>query len=131
MGENTTKLKKSIQAELSRGIANGSTYNEIATKIAKGMNSQFKSALARTNTIARTEGHRVQSAAKLDALQEASDAGAEIVKQWDATLDSRTRPDHQQADGQIVELDEEFKVGGEYLKAPGIGGSAKNVCNCR
>ena len=46
-------------------------------------------------------------------------------------MDSKTRPAHQQADGQIVEWDDYFSVGGEKMKAPSVGGSAKNVCNCR
>ena len=30
-----------------------------------------------------------------------------------------------------MELDEPFDVGGEKMQAPGVGGSARNVCNCR
>lgn len=131
LGEDVTALKKSIKAELSRGVANGSSWAEIAQKIASGMSSPYKKAFNNAIRIARTEGHRIQQESQLDALKEASDAGADIVKQWDATLDSRTRPDHQAADGQIVELDEYFRVGGERMKAPGVGGSARNVCNCR
>ncbi len=131
LGEDVGTLKQSIRTEVSRGIANGSSWVEVADKIASGMNSPYKKAMNNAIRIARTEGGRVQSEAQLDALQEASDAGADVVKQWDATLDSRTRPDHKAADGQIVELDEYFNVGGEKMKAPRIGGSARNVCNCR
>lgn len=131
MGEDAGKLKKSIQSEMSRGIANGSTWLEIAQKIASGMNSPFKKALNNAIRIARTEGGRIISQASLDAAYEARENGADSVKQWNATLDGRTRPDHRAADGQIVELDEYFTVGGEKMKAPCIGGSARNVCNCR
>ncbi len=131
LGEDVTTLKKAVQSEVSRGLANGSTYIEMAKQIATGMNSPFKRALSNAMRIARTEGHRVQMQSQLDALTEAEKNGAEIVKQWDATLDGRTRPEHQEADGQIRELDEFFDVGGEKLKAPGIGGSARNVVNCR
>ena len=41
-----------------------------------------------------TEGHRVQNEAKIDALHRAKDEGADIVKQWHATLDGKTRPSH-------------------------------------
>lgn len=77
--------------------------------------------------IARTEGHRVNQQGFLDAGTEAKKKGADIVKQWDATLDSVTRPWHQEADGQIREWDDFFEVGGEKMKAPSIGGSARNV----
>ena len=46
-------------------------------------------------------------------------------------MDDKTRPWHREADGQIVEWNESFTVMGEKLKAPSIGGSAKNVINCR
>ena len=103
----------------------------MAVHIAKGMNSPFKKAINNSIRIARTEGHRIQNEAALDAQDEAKKKGADIVKQWDATLDDRTRPDHQVADGQIREIGDSFDVGGEKMKAPGVGGSAKNVCNCR
>lgn len=131
MGENVTYLKNSIRAELSRGAVEGLSWFDIAERIANGMNSPFNKALNRTVTIARTEGHRVQEEANFEAMQIAKDKGADQVKQWDATLDSRTRPAHQEADGQLRELDEFFDVGGEKMKAPHIGGSARNVVNCR
>lgn len=131
LGEDVAYLKRSIRAELSRGIASGSTWNEVALRIAKGMNSPFNKAYNNAIRIARTEGHRIQNEAALDGQHEAKKKGADIVKQWDATLDSRTRPEHREADGQIMELDEPFDVGGEKMQAPGVGGSARNVCNCR
>lgn len=131
MGESVDYLKRSIRAELSRGISNGSTWNEMAVKIAQGMRSGYNKAHTRTILIARTEGHRIQQASSLDACRKAQKVGADVVKQWDATLDLRTRPSHKAADGQTRELDEKFTVGGEELDAPGVGGSAGNVCNCR
>lgn len=131
LGEDVDYLKKSIKAELSRGIANGSSWLDIAAHIANGMNSPFNKALNRSSLIARTEGHRIQNQAALDCQHKAKDKGADVLKQWDSTLDKRTRKAHVEADGQIVELDEYFSVGGEEMEAPGVGGTAKNVCNCR
>lgn len=131
LGEDTDYLKKSIRAELSRGIASGSTWNEMAVHIAKGMNSPFRKAYNNAIRIARTEGHRIQNEATLNGQHEAKKKGADIVKQWDATLDGRTRDEHRECDGQIREIDEPFDVGGEKMQAPGVGGSARNVCNCR
>lgn len=131
LGEDVQQLRRSIRSELSRGIANGSSWNEMARQIAEGMQSQYNTAYNRAIVIARTEGHRVQQQSALNAQREAQKQGANIVKQWDATLDGRTRAEHRAADGQIRELDEPFEVGGEKLDAPGIGGSAWNVCNCR
>lgn len=129
--ENLTKLKKSIRTELTRGIASGKTWLEVAYQIAEGMNSPFNKALSDAMRIVRTEGHRINQQGFLDAGDVAKDKGADIVKQWDATLDSVTRPWHQEADGQIREWDDFFLVHGEQMKAPSIGGSASNVINCR
>lgn len=131
LGEDVNYLKRSIRAELSRGIANGSTWNEIAGKIAKGMNSPFNTSINNAIRIARTEGHRVQQSAALDAQYRAKEKGADIVKQWDSTLDNRTRPRHRMLDGQIRELDEDFEIEEMTASAPGHFGRAKEDINCR
>lgn len=129
--ENINRLKLSIKAEVSRGIASGKTWSEVAYNIASGMNSPFDRALNDAMRIVRTEGHRINQQGFLDAGDEAKKHGADILKQWDSTLDSRTRPWHQEADGQIREWEEDFIVHGEKMKAPSVGGSASNVINCR
>lgn len=129
--EDVEALKKSVQSELSAGIVAGKTWKEVAYQVAQGMNSPFKKAMNNAMRIARTEGHRVNQQGFLDACYEAKDKGADIVKQWDSTLDGLTRPWHREADGQIRELNEKFIVDGEEMDAPSIGGSARNVCNCR
>lgn len=131
MGEDTDQLKKSIRAELSRGVANGSTWNEIAGRIANGMNSPFRRAYNRTIGIARTEGHRVQQEAAHDAQRSAKEKGADVLKQWCATLDGLTRETHQKLDGQIRELDEDFEVDGMTAPYPGGFGDPAEDCNCR
>ena len=131
LGEDVNYLKKSIRAELSRGTANGSTWNEMAEKIAKGMNSPFKKAYNRAVVISRTEGHRIQQKSALDAQYAAKEKGADIVKQWDATLDNRTRPHHRRLDGQLRELEEPFELEGMTAMAPGHFGKPKEDCNCR
>ena len=131
LGEDVNYLKRSIRAELSRGIANGSTWNEIAGKIAKGMNSPFNTSINNTIRIARTEGHRVQQKATLESMIAAKEKGADILKQWDSTLDNKTRPHHRMLDGQIKEIEEDFEVDGLKAQAPGHFGKPKEDCNCR
>lgn len=131
VAEDVDLLKTRIRTNLSRGIVAGKSWLDVAVDIASGMNNPFDIALKDAMRIARTEGHRVNQQGFLDAGDVAKSKGADIVKQWDATMDRKTRPWHQQADGQIVEWDEDFIVGGERMKAPSIGGSARNVCNCR
>ena len=125
LGVNLSKLKKSIAAEVSRGIASGLSYADIARNISNAS----KAPLSRAKVISRTEGHRIQQTATRDAQQAAKDKGADVVKQWDAALDSRTRDSHRHVDGEIRELDEKFSNG---LMFPGDpNGGAAEVVNCR
>lgn len=132
-GENVASLKKRIQNDISRGIAQGSSYADIARNVASGMVGDYSKmrggALSRAYTIARTEGHRIQNQAAFDAQKRAKEKGANIVKQWDSTLDGRTRPSHRMVDGEIKELDEPFS---NDLMMPGDkDGKAAEVVNCR
>ena len=125
LGVNVKKLKKTITQEISRGIASSLPYSDIARNIS----SVSKAPLSRAKTIARTEGHRIQQTSARDAQYAAKKKGADVVKQWDAALDGRTRPSHARVDGEIRELDEKFSNG---LMFPGDpSGGAAEVVNCR
>lgn len=59
----------------------------------------------------------------------AKSRGANVMKQWDATLDGRTRPSHARIDGEIRETDEKHSNG---LMFPGDpSGPAEEVIFCR
>ena len=131
LGEDVGVLKKSIRTELSRGIANGSTWNEMARQIANGMNNPYDKSINNAIRIARTEGHRVQQQSAFDSLCKAKESGADVVKQWDATLDDRTRNTHKNLDGQIREIDEYFEVNGHRALHPGAFGVASEDIHCR
>lgn len=126
-GISTKELKKQVHSELIRGLATELSYADIARNI-----SEYGLAdMNRAATIARTEGHRVQTQARLDSMQKAKKLGADVVKQWDCTLDGKTRPEHSQLDGQIRELDEMFETSGYSGSAPGQFGDPYMDCNCR
>ena len=132
LGEDVQSLKTSIRAELSRGISNGSSWNEVAGKLGKSFKSTaFSKAYNNSMRIVRTEGHRVQVQSARDAQQAAKGKGADVLKQWDATLDGDTRPTHRQLDGQSRELDEPFEADGKQADAPGMFGDPAEDCNCR
>lgn len=125
LGVDVAKLKKTITQEISRGIASSLPYRDIARNIS----NVSKAPLSRSKTIARTEGHRIQQTSTRDAQQAAKAKGADVLKQWDAALDGRTRDSHRHVDGEIRELDEKFSNG---LMFPGDpSGSAAEVVNCR
>lgn len=125
LGVDTTALKKAISAEVTRGIATGMSYADIARNIS----NVSKAPLSRAKTIARTEGHRIQQESTRDAQQGAKSKGADVVKQWDATLDGKTRPSHKKVDGEIREVDEKFSNGLDFPGDP--SGKAGEVVNCR
>ena len=132
LGEDVGQLKKKISATISRGISSGMSYGQIAQQLSAQSNTGLYNALR----IARTEGHRIQIQSALDAQQAAKAQGCDVVKQWDSTLDGRTRPTHRQLDGQIREVDEDFEVTnakGTTLKAagPGLFGRPAEDIHCR
>lgn len=132
LGEDINSIKKNVRSEVSRGIANGSSWNEVAANLArKFKNTPFSKAYNNAIRIARTEGHRIQNQAALDAQEKAKSKGADVVKQWDATLDGKTRDSHRKLDGQIREVDEPFEVDGMKADAPGMFGDPAEDCNCR
>lgn len=125
LGEDVTLLKKKITADVSRGISTGMSFQQVAQQLAAYTNIGFNNAVR----ITRTEGHRIQVQSTNDACYKAKDAGADVVKQWDSTLDGATRPSHKKVDGEIRELDEKFSNG---LMFPGDpAGGASEVVNCR
>ena len=129
LGVDTKKLKNSIRANVSRGIAASQSWFQVAKSVENRMNI----GLNRSLRIARTEGHRIQNESAYHAQLRAKEKGADIVKQWDATLDRRTRPSHAALNGMIVEADEKFRspeTGNEALY-PGEFGVASEDINCR
>ena len=131
LGEDVEFLKKAVRAQVSRGVANGSSWAQVAAELAQKMRSPLHTALYNSMRIARTEGHRVQQQSQWDALNKAKDKGCDIVKQWDSTLDGRTRPSHRMLDGQIKELDEDFEIGIKKAKYPGAFGRPEEDIHCR
>lgn len=133
LGEDVNLLKKRVANNISRGIAQGQSYSDIAKNIAVGMVGNYArmngGALYNAMRITRTEAHRISQQAAYDALKKAKDNGADVVKQWDATLDKRTRPSHARVDGEIRELDEPFSNG--LMKPGDPNGRAAEVINCR
>lgn len=125
LGEDVGVLKKRITSEVTRSIATGTDWK----RMAKRLENQTQIGYNRSVKIARTEGHRIQCTAADDAAHDAKARGADIVKQWDATLDGATRESHVAVDGEIRELDEKFSNG---LMFPGDpAGGAAEVVNCR
>ncbi len=127
LGRDITDLRKKIAGEISRGITSGMMYSEIARNVSNWAMIPKNNAMR----IARTEAHRIQCKATSDAQFKAKEKGADVVKQWDSSLDGKTRDTHRQLDGQIRELEEPFEVAGHKAMFPGGFGIAAEDINCR
>ncbi len=122
---NDTTVKK-LRSELVEGVRAGEGIPELSKRVedvysdAKGYRSEL---------ISRTE---VNTVANRGSLEGYKISGVTEQKQWLAALDERTRSDHRQANGQTVDIDKDFTVGGYSMNAPGDPSAPANqVCNCR
>jgi HK97 family phage portal protein len=115
-----------IRDELKAGEAAG----EGITKLADRVRGVFRDATnSRAETIARTEVVGATNEAQLSA---AAQSGVVSTKEWLATEDSRTRPEHADLDGSIVDLDGTFSNDFGEIAYPGDpSADAANVINCR
>lgn len=128
LGLDIKDLKSAIRTEISRGISQSYSYQQMATLIKRASGNSYNNSVR----IARTEGHRITNEATYNAQVKAKSKGAQIMKQWDATLDSKTRPEHQFLDGQLVDVDKPFKDSeGNEAMFPGGFGVASLDINCR
>ena len=128
LGYNVDVLKLNVLQEISRGIAQGLSYQEMARNLKNVTNVDYN----KTLRVAKTEGHRIQQEATYNVQKRAIAKGADVVKQWDSTLDGKTRPTHRALDGQIVGVDEYFKSESGYKALyPGGFGIPSEDCNCR
>ena len=119
LGEDVGLLKRRITAEVSRGIATGMSYDQMARQLASRTKIGYNNAVR----ITRTEGHRIQQQSTMDACYAARDRGADVVKQWDAALDAATISEKQAYFGEY-EIAETYDYGNSEsateLKEKGI-----------
>jgi HK97 family phage portal protein len=120
----TTRRK--LRGELTDALANEETIFEIVARIDALYLDQIIA--HRSETIARTE---VIGIANDASLYGAKATGLDLLKEWIATQDERTRDDHSAADGQQVKLAEPFVVGGLQTDTPGNTGDPGEDINCR
>jgi hypothetical protein len=117
-----------------RAIEQGKTPSERATLVkevskqaAKGEEGPFS--MNRAVTISRTLTTAAANGGKLEGWKQ---SGFVKKKRWRAANNKRTRKDHREANGQTVDIDKPFRVGGEKLMYPGDpAGSAKQIVKCR
>jgi HK97 family phage portal protein len=126
VNENTAKEMNDL---LTRAVKEGLSVDEVAKEVRK-IFTGYKS--SRAKAIARTETNAVVSESTIMNFEMAQRAGIFTEMEWLAVGDEKTRPEHGQADGQVVRVGQKFNVGGEMLAYPGDPtASAGNRINCR
>lgn len=121
-----------IQRALQEAVDNPDEYQNEQEFTKKILTAKSYSAF-RARVIARTETHGAAMwASKNTAKKIARDSGIEIIKQWNAVEDERTRFSHNAVDGIQKLMEQDFIVGGLPMDRPGDPrGGAGNVINCR
>ena len=130
MYNNAVETARVSRQEITKGLAMNSSYADIARAVSKRSEASLKQAYR----ITRTESHRIQNEVKYKTIDKVKgEKGADIVKQWDATLDGRTRRSHASLDGQLREVEQPFKspLTGHTAMYPGGFGIASEDINCR
>lgn len=121
--------KKQITASVTSGILQGKSIKGLADDLQSRINTMNHDSAIRT---ARTSVTGAQNAGRQDSFAAAAKMGVKVRKRWIATKDNRTRHDHGVADGQTVDYDQPFDVGGYHLMFPGDpSGPAHEIYNCR
>lgn len=125
--DNRDQLAERVTTALFNGAVKGKGYAKVAKEIGELTEANYKQSLR----IARTEGGRVQSSSKQKAYEEAKNKGISLQKRWLATLDKKTRHQHQQLDGHTVDVEEQFNFNGNLADGPRLFGIPGLDINCR
>lgn len=126
-GEKVVGVSDTIREDIRTIITAGMEEELSALAISKLLTPTF--ARDRALRIVRTETTYIFNRA---ANEGARASGVRVKKRWVSTADARTRDAHRSANGQTVEMDQAFSVGGASMNIPGDpAGGARNVVNCR
>lgn len=116
-----------LQSVMIQGILQGDSIPKLATRLAEGVGESDRKAAIRN---ARTMATAAQNAGRVAAYERADELGVEMVQQWVATLDDRTRHSHRYLDGEQRPVGEAFSNGCMYPADPSCDDPAE-VYNCR
>lgn len=117
--------KQKMTSQLTQGILQGESVPELARRL-RSVTDMDEVASLRN---ARTMANGAQNAGRVDSYKAAQGMGIKLSQQWLATLDGRTRHNHRQIDGEVVEIGKEFSNGCKFPGDP--DGRPHEVYNCR
>lgn len=106
---------KNIQSTAIQGILQGESITKLAKRMAADVGAMNYKDCVRH---ARTMTTATQNAGRVDGFKRAKGMGIDVMQEWVATLDMRTRHAHRQLDGQRRPVGEPFEVDGYELQYP-------------
>jgi len=128
--------KKDLQKFLKQQMSNPEFMAMNERQAQRVLRSKFSGySKSQAERLIRTESNGAGNYASQEAAREMFDGN--VYKEWITAKDARVRDAHaamEGVDGQVVKIDEQFWVGGEYLDHPSdLANSSKpaNVINCR
>ena len=112
---------------LTAGIEAGDSMPNLTKRLQKDLDGISKvraAAIARTETtLAYNNGHSI-------GLQSLKDDGEAVKKEWLAVIDGDTRESHVNLNGTVVEVDEDFSIGGAFPGDAKLPASERVNCRC-
>lgn len=125
LSRTATDVWNDVRDVIADGIEEGDSLDALQERVRSKFNGISR---ARARTIAVTETAAAYETGRHLTMLE---AGVEW-KEWLTAADERVRTSHTIADGQVVRINEKFKVGNTELLHPAeSGGAAEEVINCR
>jgi hypothetical protein len=128
--------KKDLQKFLKQQMSNPEFMAMNERQAQRVLRSKFSGySKSQAERLIRTESNGAGNYASQEAAREMFDGT--VYKEWITAKDARVRDAHaamEGVDGQVVKIDEQFWVGGEYLDHPSDlanSGKPENVINCR
>lgn len=117
---------------LAVGLADGSSYTQMAHRIAESLNGDYNKAMR----IVRTESNRAINRGFEDVAQRTSDLieGSDYiqVKQWCSMEDESVRDTHRHLNGKVIHVKDKFvSKSGRKADCPGDFGDPSEDINCR
>jgi phage portal protein BeeE len=121
------EVEKRLASILARAIKENLSPRDIAKKIKEGIASVYKSRVADTITIARTESAVVANTIRYNVF---SNLDAPAFHTWLSAQDEDVRHNHKSENGHTVKVGKRFPVT-KLLHPSDPNGPAKEVVNCR
>lgn len=125
--------RQQLQSLMMQALLQGEDISAIADRISKTLGEKNHKAAIRN---ARTMATGSQNAGRYDSFKRAEDIGIDLVIEWAATLDERTRTSHRMLHGQRRKVGQPFEVDGIKILYPADCRGASDIpqsmiWNCR